>query len=535
MNDSTNTPPQETTVQATPENPPKRPTLKPSGSESARPIPSRTKPVANQAEGEPSIEQQLAAVAQEGAAVGAAVEAGVGAEMAAAVAAAVGADDEGSADPSSKAQTSAAPPVELPPDDDLDAELEAEIEAALASDDAQLLDLAAQTTTSLDDDGQATTGPAASEEDLEDGARLQGTIQAIDPENVFVDIGMRATGIVPRRQWDKSEPEVGQTIDVAFERYEPDEGLIQLNLPQGRRRVGGDWNAVSVGMKCDCVVTKANTGGLEVTVGSLRGFLPAGQVDRAYVEDLEPFIGQKLSVQVMEIDSRKRNLIVSRRALLEEEYKDAAAELWQQLSVGDIRSGTVKTLKDYGAFVDLGGLDGFLHIGEISWSRLNHPDQVLTQGQTVEVKILNIDTERSRISLGMKQLGGNPWLKAIDSYAVGRQVSGTITRVMDFGAFVELEPGVEGLVHISELAHTRVRRVGDVVGEGQEVDVKVLEIDSERQRISLSLKALTNRKPEDGPGSDSETDMPPVERIERSALKGGTGDLGNLFGNPDDY
>lgn len=524
MNDSTNTPPQEATVQVTPENQPKRPTLKPSGSESARPIPSRTKPVANQAEGEPSIEQQLAAVAEN-----------VAAE-AAAVGAAVGVDDEGSADPSPKAQTSAAPPVELPPDDDLDAEIEAEIEAALASDDAQMLDLAAQATTSLDDDGQeTTTGRVESEEDLEDGARLQGTIQAIDSENVFIDIGMRATGIVPRRQWDKSEPEVGQAIEVAFERYEPDEGLIQLNLPRGRRRVGGDWNAVTVGMKCDCVVTKANTGGLEVTVGSLRGFLPAGQVDRAYIEDLEPFIGQKLSVQVMEVDARKRNLIVSRRALLEEEYKDAAAELWTQLSVGDIRSGTVKTLKEYGAFVDLGGLDGFLHIGEISWSRLNHPDQVLTQGQTVEVKILNIDTERNRISLGMKQLGGNPWLKAINSYAIGRQVSGTITRVMDFGAFVELEPGVEGLVHISELAHTRVRRVGDVVAEGQEVDVKVLEIDAERQRISLSLKALANHKPKDGPGDDSETDMPPVERIERSTLKGGTGDLGSLFGNPDDY
>ena len=521
MNDTTPNPPEETPEETPVDGPtevpveevsePKTggPKLNPSGGESARPIPSRTKPVTSQVEGEPSIEEKLAA-------------------MVTGVAEAT--------EPPPKTQTAAAPPVELPPDDDLDAALEAEIEAALASDDAQLLDLAAQANTDVDAEGNATVAERVeSEEDLEEGARLKGTIQAIDSENVFVDIGMRATGIVPRRQWEKSEPEVGQVIDVSVDRYEADEGLIQLNLPRGRRRVGGDWNAVTIGMKCDCVVTKANKGGLEVLVGSLRGFLPAGQVDRAYVEDLEPFIGQKLSVQVMEVDSKKRNLVVSRRALLEEEYQDAAAELWQQLSVGDIRSGTVKTLKDYGAFVDLGGLDAFLHIGEISWSRLNHPEQVLTQGQSVEVKILAIDTERSRISLGMKQLSGDPWAGAVNSFAVGKQVDGTVTRIMDFGAFVELEPGVEGLVHISELEHTRVRRVSDVLSEGQSVDVQVLEVDPERQRISLSLKALKDRPAGNGGGDEPDEDLTPVERVERSELKGGTGDGGNLFGNPDDF
>ncbi len=485
-----------------------RPRLNPTGGDVARPIPSRTRPAGETTE---AVEDKLAQVAAE-----------------AATDTAASADPE----PSPRAQLAAADPVELPPDDDLDADLEAEIEAAMSSDDGKLLDLAAQAVASVDSEDEGSER-IESEEDLEEGTRLKGTIQDINSDSVLVDIGLRATGVVPRRQWEKTEPEVGQVIDVAVDRYDPDEGLIQLNLPRGRRRVGGDWNAVTVGMKCDCIVTKANKGGLEVQVGSLRGFLPAGQVDRSYVEDLEPFIGQKLSVQVMEVDARRRNLIVSRRALLEEEHKDAAAELWGQLNVGEIRSGTVKTLKEYGAFVDLGGLDGFLHISEISWSRIQHPEQVLTQGQTVEVKILGIDTEKNRISLGMKQLSGDPWAGAEMTYATGLQVEGTVTRVMDFGAFVELEPGVEGLVHISELDHVRVRRVADVVSEGQAVSAKVLEVDSSRQRISLSMKALKSN-PSAAAEAESE-DLPPVERLDRTALKGGTGNGGNLFGNPDDF
>jgi len=523
VNDSTPKLPQETPVGTGSDQQPesssadkperKRPKLNPTGGDSARAIPSRTKPVATQAEGEPTVEERLADVAAE-----------------------VAKSPTESPEPPPKSQQAAAPPVDLPPDDDLDAEIEAEIEAALASDDAKLLDLAAQAVSSIDGENEAAAPERIeSEEDLEEGSRLKGTIQAIDADNVFVDIGMRANGIVPRRQWDKSEPEVGQVIDVAVERYDADEGLIQLNLPRGRRRVGGDWNAVTVGMKCDCIVTKANKGGLEVQVGALRGFLPAGQVDRGYVEDLEPFIGQKLSVEVTEVDSRKRNLVVSRRVLLEEEQKDAATELWQQLNVGEIRSGTVKTLKEYGAFIDLGGLDGFLHIGEISWSRLNHPEQVLTQGQSVEVKILEIDKERSRVSLGMKQLTRDPWGGAIEVYTVGRQVSGTVTRIMDFGAFVELEPGIEGLLHISELEHTRVRKVSDVLSDGQSVDVQILNVDPSQQRISLSLKALTERPAGADRGEAPDDDLPPIERIEPSALKGGTGDSGNLFGNPDDF
>ncbi len=497
----------------------KRPRLNPVGGESARPIPSRAKPAVVPAGDDDAVKELVDGVV-------AATEA---------AAKALGEAAEAEADP--VAQLAAAAPVELPPDDDLDGNLEAEIEAAMAGDDANLLELAARAAVVAGDEGEkgAGTEQVQSEEDLEQGSRLKGTIQAIDVESVLVDIGLRATGIVPRRQWEKTEPEVGQVIDVSVDRYDADEGLIHLNLPRGRRRVGGDWSAVTVGMACDCVVTKANKGGLEVSVGSLRGFLPAGQVDRSYVENLDEYIGQKLSVQVMEVDSRKRNLIVSRRVLLEEERRDVEQAIWDQLSVGEVRSGTVKTLKDYGAFIDLGGLDGFLHIGEISWSRLNHPNEVLTQGQTVEVKVLSIDKERSRVSLGMRQLTHDPWSGVVDVYTVGRRVSGKVTRIMDFGAFVELEPGVEGLAHISELDHTRVRRVGDILKEGQHLEVQILEVDPDRKRISLSLKALT-AKPEDEEGEDSDEAGGPVERADPKSLKGGTGNgSGMLFGDPGEY
>lgn len=516
MNDKDVTPsgeqPDETAASGSEEQQRRR--LNPTGGETARPVPSRAKPAVDPQDTEKALEQLAADPAQEG---------------------------TESAEPEPEptgplAQKQAAVAVELPPSADLDASLEAEIDAALAGDDAALLDSAARArVTDPDDSDPDNSDPQSiAEEELEEGTRLKGTIISIDQDSAFVDIGFRATGIVPRRQWEQEEPEPGQLIEVSVDRYDPDEGLVHLNLPRGRRRVGGDWDAVTPGMICDCMVNKTNKGGLEVSVGSLRGFLPAGQVDRSYVENLDQYVGQKLSVQVVEIDPRRRNLVVSRRALLEDEYQDAAQAIWEQLEVGQTRSGTVKTLKDYGAFVDLGGLDGFLHIGEISWSRINHPSEVLTEGEAVDVKVISIDKERSRVGLGMRQLTHDPWAGAVEAFAVGRRIGGTVTRVMDFGAFVEIEPGIEGLVHISELDHARVRRVGDVLSEGQDIEVQVLEVDPDRKRVSLSLKAL-KQKP-DGADGENLPDGPPVERVDRGDLKGGTGTGADmLFGDPDDF
>jgi small subunit ribosomal protein S1 len=253
---------------------------------------------------------------------------------------------------------------------------------------------------------------------------------------------------------------------------------------------------------------------------------------------LEPYVGQKLTVQVMEVNPRKRNLVVSRRACLEAERKEAADQLWQTLEVGQRRAGRVKTMKDYGAFIDIGGADGFLHIGEISWQRIRHPGDALREGQEVEVSIIGLDPEKKKISLGMRQLMQNPWVAAAEKYCMGSGVSGTVTRTTEFGAFIQLEPGIEGLVHISELDHKRVKRVTDVLQVGQTVEAQVLEADPVRRRISLSLKAC---KP--APEAPKDEDFAPskgqsYERKRKSDLKGGTGAAttgGGLFGDPRNY
>jgi len=284
------------------------------------------------------------------------------------------------------------------------------------------------------------------------------------------------------------------------------------------------------------MVTGINKGGLEVTVSNLRGFLPASQVDLRFVGDMQQFVGQKLTVQVVEANPKKRNLVVSRRNYLIAERQEAEENLWKTLATGQVFQGTVKTIKDYGAFVDIGGVDGFLHVGEMSWNRIRHPSDLLAEGQAVEVQVISLDPDKKRIGLGMKQLVANPWQLAADKYAPGKTVSGRVTRTADFGAFVELEPGVEGLVHISELDHQRVRRVSDVLQEGQTIDVQVLEVIPDRKRISLSVKALKEKPAEAKPADEDLAPSAAEEyaRRHRGPLKGGTGGAsrGGLFGDP---
>lgn len=435
----------------------------------------------------------------------------------------------------------AAQPVDIPDaEDELGDDLEAELAAALSGQGAQELpktisdeEAAAETPASA-----ASTGSA--EEGLAEGDRLKGIVESINNDDVFVDLGSRALGtpgIVPLRQFGDKKPEIGQEVDVKVTAIKESEGLIQLSLPRGHHKPSGDWDAVAVGQVVECVVNKSNKGGLEVNVGSLRGFLPASQVDLYFVGDLEPFVGQKLTVQITEVNPKKRNLVVSRRKYLESEREEIQKELWEKLAVGQELTGTVKNIKDYGAFVDLGGVDGFLHIGEISWNRIKHPKDALSEMQKVNVKILKLDQEKNRISLGMKQLLQDPWQLAEDRYATGSTVTGKVTRTTDFGAFVELEPGLEGLVHISELDHRRVKRVTEVLSTGQETSAKVLEVDPNRKRISLSLKALID-KPE-APAEAEEESQPAYERKRKGPLLGGNADDtssgGGLFGNPDDY
>ena len=421
-------------------------------------------------------------------------------------------------------------PVEIPDVDDLDDDIAAQVEAALAGgqEETPAVTAEVEAPTGLDEAGLPV-----------EGTSLTGTVQSIHEDNVFLDVGIRISAVVPLRQFDEDkQPSVGDSLTVTVEGPDKDESLLLTNLPRGTRKIAGNWDDVAEGQTVECLVTKTNKGGLEVTVSNLRGFLPASQIDLGFVEDTEGYVGQKLRVQITEVNRKKRNLVVSRRVLMQAERDAEAGAFWETINVGDTHTGTVKTLKDYGAFINIGPVDGFLHIGEISWSRVNHPRDVLAEGQTVEVKIIKIDEEKKRIGLGMRQLSQNPWLVATEKYAADRVVSGTVTRVADFGAFVQLEPGIEGLVHISELAWKRVRAVSDVLSVGQTEEFKVLEIDSKRKRISLSLKQ-TQSKPEVAKPSPEEiaAEQQAPRRPPRTDLKGGTGatGAGGLFGNPSDF
>ena len=426
----------------------------------------------------------------------------------------------------------AMPAVELPTREDLDAGMEAEIAAALESGEIGPAAFA----TPVAESAEAAEPPApVTDETLTEGTKLSGTIQSVHDDNVFVDVGLRMSGVVSLRQFSTNKPPVvGNRLEVLVSKIDEAEGLITCTLPRRAARISGDWSALAPGQTVECMVTKTNKGGLDVTVSTLKGFMPASQIDLSYVADLETFVGQKLQARVTEVNPGRRRLVVSRKALLLEERAVAEKDLLEHLEAGQTLTGRVKTIKDYGVFIDLGGIDGFLHIGQMSWVRIQHPSEVLSEGQDVEVKVLSVDKEKKKIGLGMRQLSANPWTTAEAKYAKGTTVTGRVTRTEPFGAFIELEPGVEGLVHISELDHQRVRRVTEVLNVGQTAAVQVLEVDPQKKRISLSVKALLAKpdepKDEDlAPGSG-----PTYERKRKEPLRGGIGGTapGGLFGDP---
>jgi small subunit ribosomal protein S1 len=281
-------------------------------------------------------------------------------------------------------------------------------------------------------------------------------------------------------------------------------------------------------MTVEARVIETNKGGLSVDVNGIRGFMPISQIDRARVENVEQFVNQKLLCIITEVDKEDRNLVVSRRALLEKEREELRKKLWEELAEGQIRTGIVGNVRDFGAFVDLGGVDGLLHVSEISWKRIPDATQVLQVGQMVKVVVLKIDRENQKLSLGLKQLEASPWDNIHDKYSSGRVIKGTVTRTMDFGAFVELEPGIEGLIHISELARNKVWRVTDSVKVGQEVEVKILSVDSEAKRISLSLRGALPQEVVKTEEEEEESivDEPVPERKRNYELKGGMGGSG---------
>jgi ribosomal protein S1 len=354
-----------------------------------------------------------------------------------------------------------------------------------------------------------------------DQGQKKAHVMAVHGSDVFLDVpGGRSQGVLSLLQFPEGVPAIGSEVEVHIEGYDAQNGLLLLSRKGAA--VHADWSSVAAGMIVEARITATNKGGLEVNVNGIRGFMPISQIDLYRVEDTEQFVNQRLRCLVTEVNPEERNLVVSRRDLLEKEREEARAKLWQELAEGQIREGTVRSVRDFGAFVDLGGVDGLLHISEMSWSRVQDASQVVQPGQAVKVVVLKLDREKHKVSLGLRQLTPSPWDSVDANYPTSSAVTGKVTRIMDFGAFVELEPGVEGLVHISELAPQRVRRVGDVVQVGQEVRVMVLDVDRNQRRISLSLKAAMPKEGEELE-EEEEIEVKP-SRPRTTPLRGGLGD-----------
>lgn len=445
---------------------------------------------------------------------------------------------------------------------DADPSLDAEIEAALGG--ASMDEIMASSTTADTELSDRLSGTQA------------GTVASVDQGNgeILVDLGGKHQAIVPSRQFDPL-PQVGEFIEIDLERYDPDEGLYRANKKGAARRIGG-WEELRPGQVVEAVVTGMNKGGLECRIGptAIRAFMPAGQVDVTFHKDISIFIGEKFSSKITKLDKAGRNVILSRRAVLEGERAQAKERLSKELAEGQVLTGTVKSVKDFGAFVDVGGMDGLLHVtqlthrrmaraqdfieegqeievcidsfdresgkmslslshrppnpweqaetkysagsevtgrvtrvenfgafveveeglegllptSEMSWSRIRHPSEMTNVGEQLRLQVIGIDPQAKKLTFSLKQVGGDPWQEAVQKYEPNTVHPATITRVADFGAFAQLEEGIEGLIHISELANHRVRRTEDVVQLGQQVKARVLQIDADKRRIRLSIK-----------------------------------------------
>ncbi len=328
-------------------------------------------------------------------------------------------------------------------------------------------------------------------EELSPGKLIKGKIIGFSGDDVVVEVGLKSEGLIPKEEFQNlSELKVGDTVDVLLESMEGEGGLIQLSKRKADRQIA--WQRIvdttKEGDPVEGVCMRKIKGGLLVDIG-VPVFLPASQVDVRRPHDIGEFIGRSIRAEILKIDTERRNIVISRRKLIEHERGEAKKRLLETLKEGDLVKGTVKNIAEFGAFVDLGGIDGLLHITDMSWGRVNHPSEIVKINEQIEVKVLNIDLEKEKIALGLKQKEASPWEEIEARYPVGSRVKGTIVNLMSYGAFVRLEDGIEGLVHISEMSWTRrINHPSEIVEPGQEVDVVVLEIDKNKQEISLGMK-----------------------------------------------
>lgn len=338
--------------------------------------------------------------------------------------------------------------------------------------------------------------------ELHKGDIIIGNVVQIRDDEVMVDVGGKSEGVIPLREiscCDIRSPKevfkIGDKVEVAVIRVQDDEGKILLS----KRKADAEkaWDKLKIAMEnktpVEGMVTEVVKGGLLVDV-ELQAFMPASLVERGYVEDLAKYVGESLSAYVIEVNKESRKVILSRKKLLEEEYRQKRAALWEDLEEGQVRKGIVRRLANFGAFVDLGGIDGLLHVSEMAWYRVGHPSEILKENDEIEVFVLSVDKNNEKVSLSLKKILPNPWQDAPGKYAVGMVVTGKVVRLAPFGAFVELEPGVDALIHVSQFTDRRIGTPAEVVSVGDQVTAKVVEIDTEKHKISLSVKELKDQK-----------------------------------------
>lgn len=356
---------------------------------------------------------------------------------------------------------------------EIPAELDKEVAAAL---NAEML-------------GDATSASpvTTADSEFEPGKEVTGTVVNVSEEDIFIEFGPKSQGVLPRAQFGKKEPiEPGRRIDVVVERFDEGTGLLILSRKGAIQRA--TWMNLTKGMIIEGRATGVVKSGLELDVQGIRAFMPLSQISMTPMKDTSVLLNQKIRCVVLEVNARKKNLLVSRRKALEIEAKESKETLLKELEAGQTRNGTVRSLTEYGAFVDLGGVDGLLHVSDMSWSRVNKPGDVVEVGQEIEVNIVKIDTERGRISLSLKDTIPDPWAGVSDRFPAGTAVKARIVRLASFGAFAEVESGVEGLIPISEMSWSRIRTAAEAVREGDMVDTVVIRVEQKDRRIALSMK-----------------------------------------------
>ena len=372
--------------------------------------------------------------------------------------------------------------VPLPHPQD-DPELEEEVKAALG--DISLMDLYDLEEPVSKKKKNAQADPKAPPRSIK-----RGTVISIDGDDIFINLGGKSQGILSREELGPEETvEVGSEIDVVILRYESKDGLLILSKKSAAEQVL--WQNLEEGSLVEARVVGDNKGGLEMDIKGIPAFMPISQITFERVEDLKPFIGEKFICEVVEVERGDHNIVLSRRNVLIRERQQRARKLWEELDKGQTRHGAVQNIADYGAFIDLGGVEGLLHVSQMSWARVKHPSEILQVGQEIDVVIIDIDKEKKRLSLSLKQADGDPWTSVALKYPVGTRHKVQIKNLQDFGAFAELEPGVEGLIPISEMTWIgRIRHPRDVVETGVMVEAEILSVDPEKRRLSMSIKRI---------------------------------------------